>query len=139
AIQSLERLLELIADDGFILINDYGQTMITSEDEFEHQRFSLATAVGVNFTLLRAFFDQPGKGKWVEPTSEEGSIHSRLLCRTQVNEVVVKFWDRFSKTVHDHLHEPIQQARACAKVGRFELAGTYYNKALERQPWNWVL
>ena len=30
-------------------------------------------------------------------------------------------------------------ARACAKVGRFELAATYYHQALERQPGNWVL
>jgi len=139
AIQSLERLLELVADDGFILVNDYGQTIITREDEFEHQRFSLATAVGLNFPLLEAFFEQPDKGTWIAPMAEEGSIHSRLLCRKQVYEVVLKFWDRFSKTAYDHLHEPIQHARGCAKVGRYELAATYYNKALERQPWNWVL
>ena len=68
-IQSLERLLELIDENGFILINDYGQTMTTREDEFEHQRFSMATFVGVNFPLLKAFFAQPGKGEWVEPHS----------------------------------------------------------------------
>lgn len=139
AIQSLERLLGLIADDGFILINDYGQTQVTREDEFEYQRFSLATAVGVNFALLKAFFEEPGKGELVEPTSAEGSIHSRLLCRTKINAVVLKFWERFSKTAHDYLHEPIVHARACAKVERYELAATYYSQALERQPRNWVL
>ncbi len=61
AIQSLERLLELVRDDGFILMNDYGQTQLSKEDEFEHQRFSLATFVGVNFPLLGAYFgDKPG-------------------------------------------------------------------------------
>ena len=139
AIQSLERLLELIADDGFILINDYGQTMTSREDEFEHQRFSMATFVGVNFPLLKAYFDQPGRGQWIEPHAEVGGIHSRRLCRQRHNEIVVKFWERFSTTAYKHLHEPIQYARACARVGRFELAASYYNQALERQPRNWVL
>ncbi len=56
AIQCLEKLLGMLAEGGFILVNDYGQTQITRDDEFEHQRFSLATFVGVNFSLLRTFF-----------------------------------------------------------------------------------
>ncbi len=139
AIYSLERLLGLIADDGFILINDYGQTQTSRDDEFEHQRFSMATFVGVNFPLLKAYFAQPGKGEWTEPTSEAGGIHSRLLCPKRGNDVVLSFWKHFSSTAYERLHEPIQQARACARAGRFELAATYYNQALERQPRNWVL
>jgi tetratricopeptide (TPR) repeat protein len=38
-----------------------------------------------------------------------------------------------------HLQEPLYQARACLKMGRFELAATYYREALKRQPRNWVL
>ena len=60
AIQCLEQLLGLVHEQGFILVNDYGQTQLTPADEFEHQRFSLATFVGVNFPLLRAYF---GEGK----------------------------------------------------------------------------
>ena len=48
AIQCLEKLLGMLADGGFILVNDYGQTLTPREDEFEHQRFSLATFVGIN-------------------------------------------------------------------------------------------
>ncbi len=139
AIQSLERLLDLIAENGFILINDYGQTMTTREDEFEHQRFSMATFVGVNFPLLKAYFDQSGRAHWIEPQSEVGGIHSRLLCPKQNYEVGLKFWERFSAAAYEHLNEPLALARSCARVGRFELAATYYNQALERQPRNWVL
>ena len=60
AIQSLERLLELVDERGFILVNDYGQTQLTRDDEFEHQRFSLATFVGLNFPLLKAYFEESG-------------------------------------------------------------------------------
>jgi len=139
AIQSLERLLELTAEDGFILVNDYGQTTTTREDDFEHQRFSLATFVGINFPLLKAYFDQPQKGHWIEPHSEAGGIHTRLLCRRRSNDLVVKFWERFSASAIEKLQAPIQKARACARAGRFELAATFYNEALELQPRNWLL
>jgi tetratricopeptide (TPR) repeat protein len=139
AIHSLERLLGLLAEDGFILINDYGQTMTTREDEFEHQRFSLATFVGVNFPLLKAYFDETRQRQWIEPQSEVGGIHSRLLLPTRNDEIVLKFWERFSEATYIHLNEPVAHARACARAGRFELAATFYNQALERQPRNWVL
>jgi len=64
AIQCLEKLLSLLHPGGFILMNEYGMTKISEEDDFEHQRFSQTTAVGLNFPLLRAYFtravsDQP--------------------------------------------------------------------------------
>jgi hypothetical protein len=54
AIQCLDRLLPLLHPEGFILVNDYGQVQATDADGFEHQCFSGATAVGLNFPLLRA-------------------------------------------------------------------------------------
>src|SRR5262249_27884475 len=70
AILSLERLLDLVAEQGFILVNDYGQTQTADVENFEHQRFSLTTAMGLNFPLLKAFFEQPSKYRWVEPMGE---------------------------------------------------------------------
>src|SRR5262249_21289833 len=43
AIQCLERLLGLVHEAGFILMNDYGTEQLQMEGDFEHQRFSLAT------------------------------------------------------------------------------------------------
>src|SRR5205823_12579837 len=79
AIQCLEKLLGLLGDGGFILASDYGQTEIKRDDDFEHQRFSLATFVGVNFALLKAYFGDSQRCRYVEPNGEEGrGIHSRL-------------------------------------------------------------
>jgi tetratricopeptide (TPR) repeat protein len=139
AIQSLERLLELVRDDGFILANDYGQTQVTTRDEFEHQRFSLATFVGVNFSLLRAFFGDAGRCQYVEPNDDSGSIHSRLLGRQLSYGTRLRFQEAFSLSAHENLQEPITKARECLKVGRFELASSYYQQALANQPANWVL
>ena len=76
AIRSLERLLTLIHSNGFILVNDYGQTEITREEGFEHQRFSHATFVGINFPLLKAYFADQKKCQWAEPKEDSGRIHS---------------------------------------------------------------
>jgi tetratricopeptide (TPR) repeat protein len=171
AIDCLEKLLGMVRDDGFILINDYGQTQVTDEDEFEHQRFSMATFVGLNFPLLKAYFegreaksqgqDAPENGleirsteadqsslatrhsslatTWVEPLKEAGGIHSRLLGRRIGPELRDKFQRIFGEAAQEELHKPALMARQCLRVGRFELAATYYNKALEQQPRNWVL
>jgi tetratricopeptide (TPR) repeat protein len=140
AIQSLERLLGLLDDRGFILINDYGQTQRTREEEFEHQRFSLATAVGLNFPLLKAYFGEAGRCQYLEPSGDQDrSIHSRLLGRTIVPEVALRFEEQFGAAAQQRQQEPWDKARECARVGRFELAAGCYREALKAQPANWVL
>jgi tetratricopeptide (TPR) repeat protein len=139
AIQSLERLLELVRPDGFILANDYGQTQTAVRDEFEHQRFSLATFVGVNFSLLKAYFDGGNRCQYVEPFGESTSIHSRLLGHQLGSETRQRFQESFGQAAAEHLQEPLVKARECLRVGRFELASAYYREALASQPWNWVL
>jgi len=139
AIQALDQLLEMVHDDGFILANDYGQTQVTAKDEFEHQRFSLATFVGVNFSLLKAYFGDGGRCQYLEPYSEASSNHSRLLGRKLSYKTGLRFQERFSQDAAEQLQEPIVRARECLRVGRFELASSYYQQALARQPGNWVL
>ena len=139
AIQCLERLLELVKDDGFILMNDYGQTQLSKEDEFEHQRFSLATFVGVNFPLVQDYFSDRTKGELVDPMNDDTSMHARLLGKRVASETRDRFAECFSQRAATQLQEPLQKARGCGKVGRFELAADFYRQALKQQPANWVL
>jgi len=140
ALQSLERLLDLVPDDGFILVNDYGETKASREDTFEHQRFSLATFVGLNFPLLKAYFSQGERCQYLEPSGDdERGIHSRLLGKQVGYDTRLAFQERFGKATFDHTQEPLTRARECARVGRFELAATFYQEALKRQRRNWVL
>jgi tetratricopeptide (TPR) repeat protein len=138
AIQSLDKLLAMTAEDGFILVNDYGQTQTTRDDEFEHQRFSLATFVGVNFPLLRTYYEHAGK-KWLEPGGDTRGIHSRLLSQRVDSETAARFYEKFGDSNYARLQEPLAKARLCSRSGRFELAATYYREAIDQQPWNWVL
>jgi tetratricopeptide (TPR) repeat protein len=139
AIQCLERLLDLVPERGFILLNDYGPTQVSTDDDFEHQRFSLATFVGINFPQLQAYFGQRRGCRWTEPAAEAGGIHARLLARQPAADTVVRFHECFGLAAYERLHEPLFKARESARVGRFEMAATFYRQALERQPWNWVV
>jgi tetratricopeptide (TPR) repeat protein len=139
AIQCMEKLQDLVAEDGFILLNDYGPTHTGQDDEFEHQRFSLATFVGINFPLLKAYFSDASRGQWVAPAGEERGIHSRLLSRKPAYETVARFYEMFGEARHKHLDEPLEMARACLKAGRFEMAAAHYHEAIRRQPRNWIL
>jgi tetratricopeptide (TPR) repeat protein len=160
AIQALERLLDLVHDRGFILINDYGQTQSADVEEFQHQRFSMATAVGVNFPMLKSYFSKGswdpesdngelarvsthksyrGMCEWVEPDGEAGGIHSRLLGRDPSTKAYLRFQELFSQSAQEKLQEAVMRARGWYKVGRFEMAADSYRKALQEQPGNWVL
>jgi len=139
ALQSLEKLLSVLHDHGVILMNEYGQTQVSRDDDFQHQRFSLTTAVGLNFPLLKAFFTRTKEFKWVEPSGDSRGIHSRLLGRDFGSDTVARFYESFSDGASASLQEPLQQARQCIRGGRFEMAATFYTEALKRQPRNWVL
>jgi tetratricopeptide (TPR) repeat protein len=139
AIQALERLLDLVSDDGFILIDDYGPTHIEPGEDYEHQQYSLATFIGVNFPLLKAYFGDQLRLCWAEPPEESESLHARLLAHQLSEETVQVFQERFAKSACDRLQEPVGKARAWVKAGRLDSAVHAYREALECQPFNWVL
>jgi tetratricopeptide (TPR) repeat protein len=139
AIQSLERLLQLLHPTGFILVNDYGLGKIEKGAEFEHQRFSQATGVGLNFPLLQSYFRDEARAQWLEPAEQNEHIYSRLLGRNIGPETAKMFSERFGKADWERAQAPWQTARGNLPHGRVEAALTAYYQALERQPSNWLL
>src|SRR5262249_6717862 len=75
-LQALERLLGLLHPEGFLLVNDYGQTEVSRGDDFEHQLFAEATAGGLNFPLLKAYFAGGGRCQWAESRSRASAKRS---------------------------------------------------------------
>lgn len=140
AVRALEGLLGLLRDDGFVLVNDYGQAQPADADDFQHQRYSQSTFVGVNFPLLRHYFAEAARYEWSEPA--EGattSVHARLVARRLAPETRECFQDRFGQAARDRLQEGVQSARDRTRAGRFEAALPAYEEALRRQPYNWTL
>jgi tetratricopeptide (TPR) repeat protein len=140
AIQALERLLGLLHEPGFILINDYGASRPESADDFQHQRYSQSTFIGINFPLLQSYFTDTTPTQWVEPPEGDStSIHARLMGRQLAPETVASFQHRFGKMALEQLQEPVQRARNLTRAGRCEAALTAYQQALESQPFDWLL
>ncbi len=140
AIQCLDRLINLVHENGFVLMNEYGHSRIDKDEDYEHQRFSYATAVGLNFPLLKEYFGNSGKSKWLEPSGDdERGIHTRLMSVKPGTQTTVRFQQMFGKAAFEKLEEPIKKARGCIQYGRFELAANFYHDALKLQPRNWVL
>src|SRR5262249_27652327 len=123
----------------FVLMNEYGFSRLGPDDDFEHQRFSLATAVGLYFPLLKAYFGDAGRCQWFDPASDERGICSRLAGHKGAAETAVCFNEKFSMTAHEQRQAPIQKARAAVKVGRFVAAAELYRQAIRLQPANWTL
>jgi tetratricopeptide (TPR) repeat protein len=138
AIQALDRLLAMVREDGLILASDYGSDQASTGDEFQHQRFSLATFVGVNFGLLQAYFGA-GRCEYVEPVGDAPNLHSRLLGHRLSPNTLARFKERFGKEAAEALQAPVVKARECAARQQYELALGYYDEAMDRQPSNWVL
>lgn len=139
AIQCLEGLLDLLHEQGFILVNDYGPGRLEDYAEAEHQRFSQATFIGVNFALLKTYFAAENRCKWLEPTDGRDDMQTRLLGHNLAQELVDLFLKRFRKASFEWLDEPVTHARGCIRAGRLDTGLSYYRIALERQPTNWVL
>ncbi len=139
AVESLERLLVLLWDRGFALINDYGYVSDATDHELEHQRFSNSTAIGLNFALLQAYFAESRRCVWVEPGEDSGHIYSRLLSPQPSAALVTSFKKHFTKAAGEFLDGPAQKASELAGQLRYEAATSAYRLALERQPWNWLL
>jgi tetratricopeptide (TPR) repeat protein len=140
ALGCLQSLLALLADGGVVLINDYGQAAEVASDRFEHQRFSRSTAAGVNFPLLRQFFDGEAGACWREPPGAESGLHSRLLTRRPPAAAVAARFDRcYGEEAREWLEEPARRAREMAGAGRLREALSGYREAIARQPFNWAL
>jgi tetratricopeptide (TPR) repeat protein len=140
AMQCLSRLHESLADDGFILINDYGHSNLEEAEEgLEPQRFSGSCAVGLNLSVIRECLKESGITDWVEPTDDHGHLLSRLVLASASSSLATCFREVFGKKASEAAQKPIADARAHCERGRDELAASFYEQALRDQPWNWAL
>jgi hypothetical protein len=89
--------------------------------------------------LLKAYFGEGGRCQWIDAGGDARGICSRLAGHHVPYEAEVRFRELFSEAAHQRLQEPIQKARACAEVSRFEMAADCHREAIRLQPRNGVL
>jgi hypothetical protein len=138
AIAYLRKLLPLVQPWGFVLANDYGSAEFVTAN-FEHQRYTGSTFVGVNFALLKEYFTTVAPVHWAEPAEDNGRIFSRMLGHNLHPDVVSVFRERFAKAAWERMEEPTQAARAHVGQGRVEAAAADYTAAVRQKPCDWLL
>jgi tetratricopeptide (TPR) repeat protein len=143
AIQCVERLLPLLAEGGFVLVNDYPSPDAAKAQQSSnfgvYQRFGASTAMGLNFALLDAFFGDREDCTWIVPDGENIYISSRLAASSIAPQAADAFRSSFGGSSWNELYGPIQSARSLILEGRVESALAEYRRALTVQPQSWVL
>ncbi len=115
ALRSLDRSLDLLLDDGFMIHSDYGwRTLQASSDIGNFQYFSGSTAIGLNFPLVEHFVEgcRDVPGRVVAPPGDEKSpILSRLVSRRALpaaeEAFAAKFDGRRPRRLLGHHQRPL--------------------------------
>jgi tetratricopeptide (TPR) repeat protein len=140
ALDCLDTCLNLIADDGFILINDYGPVDNAQVAEFgTATRFGSSIAMGLNFPLLEHHFVSRVNNVVKPEGDDDKAIHTRLLSRRALPESSRVLNQRFSGTAWELASKPAEEAREHLAGGRVASGWEAYEQALERNPKNWCV
>ena len=140
AIQCLTYAIDLLRDGGFVLASDYGDSPFDRDAEiYRHQRFGGSATMGLDFPLLRNYFERHVECQWVEPAGAYPRLWVRLIGRNLSSTAPARFQDLFSRSAFESLYTPTARGRELAREGHFEEAREAFQQALSLQPWNWAL
>ena len=140
ALHCLDRCLERIATDGFVLLSDYGPVRDDAPADLKiAQRFGITTAVGLNFPVIERYLASRGAHARKAPGDDSRALHSRLITRRDMPRTAEAFDNRFSAEAYDYFEAPLRQAREHATAGRKEEAFASYRDAVNRSPRDWAI
>lgn len=140
ALDCLSKLLALIHEPGFILVNDYGPAR--AEDVAHHtgvQRFGGSVALGLNFPLLEAVLAARGLAVVPPEGDAERRVHTRLIGRHLGERAAEVIRTRFRLENDRFLDAPLEEARRHVAAGRTDEALAAYRLVIERNPRDWQM
>src|SRR5207249_4792781 len=111
AIECLEKSVQMLAPEGFLLVNDYGPVERNQvPGHAAAQRFGSSIALGINFPLLQFHFSKRG---WsvLRPRDDGRQIHARLICKQELRRVQEVFMERFSGDAFAYFETPAEEGR----------------------------
>ncbi len=143
ALKSLDRSLDLLLDDGFMIHADYGwRTLRTSADIGNFQYFSGSTAIGLNFPLVEHFVEEfrTSPGRVVAPRAEDKApILTRMVARRALPATEEVFVEAFDGAAHEAFWEHINGLSQVKEGTAGEEILARIELAHERYPFNWLL
>ncbi len=140
AYNSLEKTLELLRPNGFILYRDYGPaTAARANGSHLYQHYGATTAFGVHHygidSWLQDVLPQPAIVS-VPDGEGEASIKTRLVARQPLPKTRAAFQKGFDPQAFSTLEQSVEAARHAVDANACVQA---YRHALQMEPDNWLL
>ena len=140
AFQCLEKAIDGLDPDGFVLINDYGVVSAEGAGGMSAtQRFGGSAALGLNFPFLDHHFVAQGNVVLRPELDERLPIHTRMIARRSTDEMTRAFHGIFDWQSQRAGQGPQEEARQRIDAGAFEAARQKYETALSQRRHDWVL
>jgi putative S-adenosyl-L-methionine-dependent methyltransferase len=137
ALRCLDSLLPRLDAAGFLLIRDYGNTVVgASADAVGAQRFGGATAVPVDFVSLERHLRE--RSIEIVGPGGDGPLHTRLVGAELLAGTRRTFVERFTQSAPDTWTLPAL-ARQYAEQGLLREALDVYRLGIDRAPRDWRL
>ena len=138
AISCIEKCISLLNNDGFILIHDYGPVSQEEMTTFKPaQRFGSSIANGLNFPMLKKYFENKQKTFLSPDGAESASVQCRLVTSNASDGIVENLNDCFGESARLHYEKDIQDAREHLGAGRKNEALDAYHNALLNNQHDW--
>jgi tetratricopeptide (TPR) repeat protein len=140
ALDCLRKILDLLHESGFVLVNDYGPVRL--EDVAGHmgvQRFGGSVALGVNFPLLEQVLVTQRFTVLAPDGDPERRVHTRLIARRAGQKAREVLQSRFGLENDRYLDAPLEEARGHVAAGRTSEAVAAYRTLIERNPRDWQM
>lgn len=138
ALSCIENCLNLLSDNGFMLINDYGTTETDHINKgHASQRYGPTVALGINFPLLSSYFGDSDWNVVVPDMDAEAPLHARLIAHRSTKWIEELFNSRFGQEGYEYYEAPLIEAREHARAGRKDNALDTYRMALSHNRRDW--
>lgn len=141
ALRSVDKGLEILVDDGFMIHSDYGWSNLRMSSEIGHfQYFGGSTAIGLNFPLVEHFVecsrDEPGRAV-AAPNDSQSPIQTRLFARRELPETEETFTALFEGDSYKKYWEGLNELGNYDEKTDPEVVMERFELAHAANPFNW--
>jgi len=141
ALHSVDRGLDILLDDGFMIHSDYGWSNLRMSSDISHfQYFGGSTAIGLNFPLVEHFVEcsreVPGRAV-AAPDDAQSPIQTRLIARKELPKTEEVFTSLFEGNAYKKYWESLEELGNYDEKSEPEAVMERFEAAHLAHPYNW--
>ncbi len=141
ALWSVDRGMEILLDDGFMIHSDYGWSNLRMSSDISHfQYFGGSTAIGLNFPLVEHFVEcsreVPGRAV-AAPNDAKSPIQTRFISRKELPRTEEVFTTLFEGEAYRKYWESLNELGNYEDETDPEVVMERFELAHAASPYNW--